>query len=246
MALFLEQYELTDEGRRLIGEIPKEIIDKCRVVYEFNEKEEGWLFKTFWSPNEIYDENDIVLPLQSVYSGMDESNGPVVFVNVIGSSGDSWKDDSYIWKSWIGMLEAKYQLYNQTHSTNYCARCCCTDGKAYYYSSSGTETPIDNFCASNTYVGGHIIINETEPRRVGRNMNVDLLPICSTHNTAHIKTNRIIDGHMGGYDTGTDYYMKSIDKVLVMHMKNYHPKTKVQNYFDKYGLNNIVRINRRD
>lgn len=235
MALFLEHFEPTEEGEMLDGVISQDIQDKCRMVYEYNKDIEGYAFKAFWSPNGVYEEEDVVLPFRSTYGGLFPSDGPITFVNVIESDGDTYDDNTSI--SWMDALSNLYKDYNEKNHTNFIADMCCTDGIFY----DGSLHECGRIFCGDKIVGAHIFM-DTVPTRLLPGSDVDIVPICKLHHTSQIPSKRIIDDHQGGYYPGTDYVMKTKKTVLILRMNGYKPVEKVQEYLYSYGVENVARI----
>ena len=186
MALFLEHFPQTEEGKKLSDIIAKEILDNCRLVYRKDEESDGYLFKSQWNPNENYDEDDIILPVQSVFKQMIEITQTINFANVIGSTGDKpIGDDGKVRSSWLALLREKYAEWNKTHGTNYKADQCCTDG-CFYRGGENDVNDTSKTCNSTSMVGGHVILNTDTSKEVTKGWDVDLLP-----RYAAITTNRI-------------------------------------------------------
>ena len=237
MALFLEHFPQTEEGKKLSDIIAKEILDNCRLVYRKDEESDGYLFKSQWNPNESYGEDDIILPVQSVFKQMIEITQTINFANVIGSTGDkAIGDDGKVRSSWLALLREKYAEWNKTHGTNYKADQCCTDG-CFYRGGENDVNDTSKTCNSTSMVGGHVILNTDTPREVPKGWDVYLLPICSSHNISRINTTRCPNPK-----TGTDYYMKNNAPVLAMRMQNYQPRKMVELHLQSVGIENVKRL----
>lgn len=242
MALFLEHFEQTEEGRKLNELLPKEVLEDCRVVYAKDKDSDGYLFKSPWNPDESYGEDDIIIPVQSSFDCMSPVAQGEKFANIIGSTGDPIDNGKY--SSWIKMFEAKYTEWNKSHGTNYNAYQCCTDG-SFYNGQTGiadTKCTCDSGIPSNhKMVGGHIILTDT-PQKVSRGKEVYILPICGNHNKSRIKTNRNLDGFTGGSTLGTDYYMITGIPSLAMKMKNYQPNKSIIQYLEIHGRETVRKL----
>ena len=230
MALFLENFEQTEEGKKLNDTIPKDVLDNCRMVYKLDEETNRYVFKAFWDLDGTYDDEDVVLPIQSTFDKMWELNqSGTAFVNVIGSS----RDPKPSGDSWIELMRKKYKKYNDDKGTSYVCKTCCTD--RHFYDLTGNviwENGQVKTCSCNISVGGHVIIGEMKPREITPGGPVDLLPICSTHNVFKYQSS----------DTGANYYMVTDGAYLVMRMKGYLQRDGIQSYIDKCGIENIKRI----
>ncbi|MBQ9205618.1 MAG: hypothetical protein IJ158_02770 [Treponema sp.] len=135
------------------------------------------MFKSQWNPNENYDEDDIILPVQSVFKQMIEITQTINFANVIGSTGDKpIGDDCKVRSSWLALLREKYAEWNKTHGTNYKADQCCTDGCFYRGGEKDVNDTSKQCIRTNSMVGGHVILYTDTPREVPKGWDVDLLP----------------------------------------------------------------------
>lgn len=227
MALFLEHFEPTEEGKKLVEDVEADALNKFRMVYKYNEEVDGYVFKTIWNSEDENEDDDIVLPLHSTFVDMLPVPKGTKFVNAIGCSKDTYRGPDYI-GTWINVLLRKYIPYHK-----YSAMHCCTDHK-YYRFENGEEREVKKEGCKQGTVGSHVILNETVSREINvlTDKYVHILPICYLHRIAKVDAKNF----------GTGYYMKTGVDSLAMRMENYVPKEKVNSYLDKYGPENIMRI----
>ena len=229
MAYFLEYMESTAESKKI--HFSEEILDNCRLVYRLNHDKNVWEFYAFWDSEVHYDDDDIIVPVQSGLSGTVEVDKNTPFVNVIGSTRDPRPK---IYKSWIDVIR---QAYNLTGG-KYNPEICCTDGKYYDPCTHGEIQ--GGTCHNNSIVGGHVLIDTMTPRSVEEGSYVYLLPICNNHNTS--KYNPQSRNWDRNVNTGTVYYMKTACDTLAIQLCKYMQRACVDRYINKYGLENIKKI----
>lgn len=219
MALFMNNFPHTDEGAKL--ELTQEQEEFCRAVYKLDE-EGGAAFAGFWNPDKEYSDEYIIMPLRSVYNGIEDIEANTCFANVIGSTGDPLPQ-GYECLSWMKLWVDK------ANGKKYRSEC-CTDS-AFYYSGTRQETKCENVyydveesprkwkkCKTEAKCkfglnGGHVI-KGTESATEPKGGNVYILPICILHNRAHL----------GNRKWGQGYYMKTSEPITAVKLTGYFQK----------------------
>ena len=140
-----------------------------KLVYQRDETDPGrYLFAGFWDPEEDYPDDQLVVPLRSVFGGTAQYLNNQVFANIIGSTGDP----RHGYTSWLDIFRQ-----NGVPCGN-----CVTDGYFYApYDRSGRTYFVDYRCGGGMK-GGHVVddFNNASPAAGSR---VYLIPICHNHNS---------------------------------------------------------------
>lgn len=221
MAYFADNFPISDGCADLV--LTEEQEKYCRVVYKLDD-EGGACFDALWDPEAKYSDEYVIVPLRSTgctVTTLDPNNcyDPVnSFANVIGSS-----DDPLIGGKWW------IQLWSEKCNKNVRPNACSSDG-AFYTWDGSRESSLERIifpvhtgsgwiytdspaCCSNTFVGGHIIVNAREAARVPQGKGtVYIIPICGKHNIA--VTSR-------GKNFGAGFYMKLKGKTDALQLKGY-------------------------
>lgn len=234
MAYFLEHMEPTAESIEI--HFPEDILEKCRLVYRLNNVKNVWEFHAFWDSEVRYGEDDIIVPVQSVYDGTILVIGNTPFVNVVGSKNDPLPRVDKV-DSWIGLIKYAYTFINNHGGPKYDSSSCCTDGK-YYNPINHAE--MQHKCCCGTIVGGHVLTGYYWPQKSLPGSDVYLLPICQTHNVSKYDPNTGMRG--GNVNTGTIYYMKTKCEIHAVKLRKFLQRACVDRYINKYGLENIKKI----
>ena len=211
MGIFLGDFPKTEEGKKLNldEELKKELI----VVYRKTAEKEDWEFFGLKDDSEEYLEDDIFVPVESVYVGNEEVFPDTPFVNVIGSTRDPRPAPS-----WIKLMNLEYKRAGWKEEF---LKHCCTDGN-YYNSKTHRRIVVDKKC-SKRIVGGHVLLNKTVNQETQKGDTIYLLPICSTHNVSKLN----------GHRTGAFYYMKNRYKILAVKLKHFLMKAQVEPYLNQ-------------
>lgn len=202
----------TEEGAKL--HLSKEIADNCKVVYRLNAVKNGAHFVELWNPDIDYDVNHIILPLQSTFAGISDEYGKGTnFANVIHSSTDNCPGGG----SWIQFLKIKL---NPGKVINYDCSTCCAETNVIYQADSNDKKVVTspsgkmfNCTVGGTIKGGHIVMDIKNATEVAKGGNVELLPICSAHNSFNNTGEQ--------YASGQGYYMKLARPMRTVMLKNY-------------------------
>ncbi len=155
----------------------------CKVVYKKDSEGDGHFFDSLWdaSGETQYNDDYIIVPFRSTYSGKFDFDVGWQFVNIIGSAGDPKPVDPKTGKRpniWIPILRDNGCTVN----------CCVTDGK-FYLTDTNAHDGI-HVCNTPSLVGGHVITGE-RPQRVALGGSVNLVSICQQHNvTGNSETNQ--------------------------------------------------------
>ncbi len=204
--------EPTEEGAKL--NLPFELQHKCKVVYKKDPESDGYLFHSLWddSGETHYDDEHIIVPLQSTFNGYATMNKGQLFANVVGSKDDRWNSnikDIPSNLSWQKVLELLGCDYNK----------CVTDGYFYYSRTNNAiydanaggyvTCSVINHNDKNYAHGSHIVVG-TESLAPGINRPVYLFSLCARHNTKDI-----------GQGTGVGYYMKAGMNCTGIELANY-------------------------
>lgn len=220
MAYFLDNFPVSDNCADLV--LTEEQEKYCRVVYKLDD-EGGACFDALWNPEAKYSDEYVIVPLRSTGYTAEElaPRGTLAdvksFANVIGSGADPLIGGKW----WI-------DLWSKEFNRGVRPNACSTDGAFYIwdgksenrlksvifpeYTGSGwiyTDSPA---CCSNSFVGGHIIVNAKAADEVHEGGLVYIIPICNKHNIAITAQ---------GLSFGTGYYMKLRGKTSALKLKGY-------------------------
>lgn len=187
MAYVLDKYPFTEAGKKL--NLPEDIFNQCKLVYRLNKDLGLWIFEEFFSPDEEYDDERVILPFQSVHGGVKSCRKGMVFSNVLGSSNDPKDNDL----SWIALMRYVYKVEKLDHML-YKLQTCCTDGQYYDPTCLRKKVPIplNNGGCNSIVVGGHVLLGKREADVVLQGGSLHLLPICNRHNVKNL------NGYTGG------------------------------------------------
>lgn len=162
MALLHIEPPCTCEGEKL--KLTSEQEKNCKVLYR---KIDGNLyeFEGLYNPDiadEEYPDGLIALPLRSVDGGAHTFNVGDSVWNVKNSTGDFWEGE--VCHNWLAVWKEHFTTENSQKC--YVAGSVRPNGKSY---------------CNGSYVGGHMIATETQPKK-GDDGKVYIIPICSAHN----------------------------------------------------------------
>lgn len=214
--LFLANAPLTEEAKDL--GLTAELQDSCRVVYEKDQKGEGYVFHSLWHPQGEYGEDHIIMPVGSTYNGLTGLiPAGTEFANISGSKNDpKYKDPSskYGELSWIKLIRQAYSANDLTYIND----CCAERNKIYFTDPREGEKEKAIVCTNGgvggntvgTYMQGAHVTLGTKNENPGEGEDVLLVPLCIAHNTSKA---------MNGYGTG--YYMKLGRALWAVKLKGY-------------------------
>lgn len=210
MGIFLRNFPKTEEGKKLnLDEaLKKELI----VVYRKTGDDESWGYYGLKNDIEEYLEDDIFVPVESVYGGYEIVNAGTPFVNVIGSTHDPKPDTS-----WISLMK---EVYRNNGFPVERLNCCCTDGN--FYDSTNHNIIVNGRC-TDRIVGGHVLLRETVNQETRAGSIVYLLPICIPHNVCRLN----------GNVTGAYYYMKTKYDIVAVQLNRFLMRAQVEPYLNQ-------------
>lgn len=183
---------LVETNTMALGEEPMPLGEEPMAVYKKID-ENTLQFYDFFDRQRKYDDEFYVLPVGSVFSGVETWDSGKKFANVIGST----QDYKICGLSWLTLYEIVIKILQDPR---YKVRGCCTDGK-YYVSPSYTS-----YGCNGTIIGGHVLPGDTADSR-NPGQFVYLLPICARHNTAGTH--------------GTGYYMQLASQTYAVRLYYY-------------------------
>lgn len=198
---FLNHLPHTEFGAKM--NLTEEQEKNCKVVYRLSEEEpDVYVFDGLWDSEATYPDECIIVPLRS--TAVNKSNRPdgYIFSNVIDSKNDpkphdpSSEDPKVKYSNWLKVFE--------DNGINYDG--CKTDGNFYSPKDDHAFTPQEagktELTCNSSMVGGHVIPGKIA-QEVQEGENVELIPICSHHNSYAIhEQSEATNGN------GTGFYMK--------------------------------------
>lgn len=158
----------TPEGARLNLTYEQEHI--CKLVYKRDETNLNlYLFTGFWDPAEEYPNDQVVVPLRSVFGGTRQYQNNQVFANIIGSTSDPRPHSC---TSWLDLLR----------QNGISCEKCVTDRYFYDPRDQSGRTYFVNYWCGGGLVGGHVV-GDFENAAPAAGGTVYLIPICHNHNS---------------------------------------------------------------
>lgn len=225
MAILLKNVPMTEEwnNMKLHEDVENRIKEQYQVVYKKSSEDDKWCLYDLYNKDISYDDDFVIMPVGSVYHGIQYVKARTKFVNVIGSTGDKIP----IGKSWIDLMSIVYDKYNIDQSL---LSRCCTDGNFYVTTNiqNGICWNVDsNRHCNGKIVGGHVLLNRVETEKDGLYGMVFMLPICTSHNVSRC------DSYFG-----SGYFMVTQHDIWALVLDQFVPRFYLQKYIDKDDCNN--------
>ena len=156
MAYYLEHFPPTKEGEKL-----KLLQEKKNylLVYKIESENGDYYFHNIWQDGDSYDENYIVVPLNSSFVDLEEVTAGTHFVNVIGSSDDKYDPDKD--KAWIRVMEDIYDECGLSNIEKQKLGRCSARNDGFIDPLSNARIPsVHPYTCGGRIVGGHILLNK--------------------------------------------------------------------------------------
>lgn len=205
----------TEEGAKLLLNMEKSSVYRNKImeaVYEKSQDSDGYCFKCEYDEEIDYGGNCVIVPVSSIFQGIEVWRDGQEFANVLGSVNDKGKygKKSMVWHKIYDEVGLPWEKYEQTGFYDCDTNELLTDGK---------------FTCIESIIGGHVI-KGTRPVRLNRGDEVYIVPICQQHNTVNAQ-HGIPNSTPGN---GNGFYMKLSGNKEVVKMTGFLLNNTVEEY----------------